>query len=128
MRVPVKNRPPLSTGARLPWFSRVRALLAADRLKSRRSGYALGRTAVLWPLRTGRGSSTLGWCGSLGRQTVFHQPYVHAADPHSLVIVIAVCVAKSDCVHTVDGNFVFCKEVAINRLSQPLGTLDSGAA
>jgi hypothetical protein len=26
-----KNRPPLSTGARLPWFSRVRAFLAADR-------------------------------------------------------------------------------------------------
>src|SRR5580692_11300538 len=94
-----------------------------------------GRAAALWPLRTGRGSSTLGWCGSLGRQTVFHQPDMHAAYFHPLWLSVriligvrALSVAESDEVHTVDGNVVFCYEVAINRFSKVLGALDPGAA
>ena len=77
----------------------------------------------------------MGRCGILGRQTVFHQPDVHAAGPHSdrLGVVIGRvglvnCVAQSHRVHAVDGNLVFGYEIALDRFGQPLGTLDADAA
>src|SRR5580698_1910522 len=94
-----------------------------------------GRAAALWPLRTGRGSSTLGWCGSLGRQTVFHQPNVHAADSYALWLGVRILigvstlgVSESNEMHAVDGNVVFGNHVAVNRFSQTLRTLNSSAA
>ena len=50
---------------------------------SRKRGKCLGGVAAaLGPLRTCRRPGTLGWGRALGRQTVFHQPDMHAAFPH----------------------------------------------
>src|SRR5580658_2986565 len=110
-----KKRPPLLTGAKLPWFSRVaRALLAANGGVAVGAERSQGGLRCLGPLRAGRGGSAIGRRGALGRQTVFHQPNVHAACPDRLFILVglAVGVAEGNCVHTVDGNLMFCDKVA----------------
>jgi hypothetical protein len=45
-----------------------------------------------------------------------------------LPVGLAVGVAEGNCVHAVDGNLMFCNEVALDRFSQALGTLNAGAA
>ena len=64
------------------------------------------------------------------RQSVFHQPDVHAAGPHrpGILIACAGCVSQGHCVQSVDGNLMFCNQVALDRFSQALGALDAGAA
>jgi len=59
-----------------------------------------------------------------------HAAYFHPLwlSVRILIGVRALSVAESDEVHTVDGNVVFCYEVAINRFSKVLGALDPGAA
>ncbi len=91
-----KNRPPSLTGARLPWFSRVESFFGGRTAWGPSERMCLGGgAAALRPFRATRSFSTLGWCRCLGRQTVFHQPNVHAADTHGLFVLIAlaVCVA-----------------------------------
>ena len=98
-----------------------------------------GRAAVLGPLRTCRGSSTLGWYCCLGRQTVFHQSDVYAAGANAgrlgggLVwsarcCVSADCVAQCYGVQPIDGNVVFRDEIAVDRFCHPLRALDAEAA
>ena len=74
----------------------------------------------------------MGGRGSLGRQTVFHQPDVHHAHMRRLAFFLIgrhrLGVAQRYGVQTVDGNLVFCHEVALDRFSQTLGTLNAGAA
>ena len=86
--------------------------------KKRASGVAAQPYELL---RSRRGSHTMGGCGVLGRQTVFHQPDVNAAGPNTgrLVGVVAWgddrCVPQCHKVHTVDGNLMFGNQVALDR-------------
>ena len=129
---PDKNRPPSLTGAKLPWFSRCsRAFLAAYGGVAVGAEKCLGGGATdLRPLRTSRGSHTLGLWDCLGRQTVFHQPHTHTAGPDGLIVLIGLPmgVAKGHCVHAVDGNLMFCYQITLDRLGQPLLVLNADAA
>ena len=82
------------------------------------------------PLRAGQGSRAMGRRNFLGRQTVFHQPdmYAAASDRLGFIITLAARVAERHCVHTVDGNVVLCYQIALDRLGQPLRTLNAVAA
>ena len=72
----------------------------------------------------------MGRCGILGRQTIFHQPDMHAADFDSFWlggIIAGRCqwsVAKSHVMHPVDGNLMLGHKVALNCLGKPLRILD----
>ncbi len=75
----------------------------------------------------------MGGCGVLGRQTVFHQPDVHAAGPNANRLGVFVGSGTADRriaqgyeVHTVDGNLMFGNQIALDGLSQPLRALDTG--
>ena len=76
---------------------------------------------LLVPFRTGRGSDVVGGRGFPGRQTVFHQPDMHAAGLHLLGLLLDNDggIAQGYCVQPVDGNLMFCDEVALDRLGQP---------
>ena len=124
-----KKRPPSLTGAKLPWFSRVtRAFLAAWRRGSRRRGNEpRGRScSALWPLRTCQGSMRYGVARLPGPPNCFPSAgYARCWYAHRLVAGIAGCgrlgIAESHSVHTVDGNLVFCYQIALDRFIQTLG-------
>ena len=104
-------------------------------------GYA---TPLLVLLRAGRGRHTMGGCGALGRQTVFHQLDMHfAGNPLTMMGsrlrrglicgsiaghlrgVFNVGVTQCNCVHTVDGNVMLGYEVALYSLCLTLRVRDS---
>ena len=80
-----KNGPRSNGGQIALVLSCSRAFLAAIRRGGRRYGRSLGGgLAALRPLRACRRNRAIGGRGSLGRQTVFHQPNMHAACPDRL--------------------------------------------
>ena len=77
----------------------------------------------------------MGRCGPLGRQTVFHQPDMHAAFPYPRRLGVFIAdgggyldIAHSHGVHTVDGNLMFGYQVAHHRCCQPVRALDADRA
>src|SRR6202008_3113161 len=127
-----------------------RALLAANggvAGGAERSLRGVATTALLLLFRTGRGRPTMGGCGTLGRQTVFHQLDMHSAGNaltvvggrlrrgliccrrivagHFRGLLFDVSVAQCYSVHTVDGNVMFTYEVALDRFCLALGARDT---
>jgi hypothetical protein len=72
----------------------------------------------------------MGRCDFLGRQTVFHQSDADTARLRGLGLFRAGggSIAEGYGVQTVDGNLIFCDEVALDRLGQSPGVLDAGGA
>src|SRR5579863_2788683 len=79
---PTKKSAPVINGGQVALvLSCCESSIGGQRRGSRRRGrepQGGGCTALLL-LRTGRGRHTMGGCGALGRQTVFHQLDVHSA-------------------------------------------------
>jgi len=62
---------------------------------------------ALRPFRAGLSDRALGRHGNLGRQTVFHQPNLHAASVRGLLSASRLGFTENHRMQTVDGNLVF---------------------
>ena len=143
-----KKRPPSLTGAKLPWFSRVaRALLAAN------GGVAVGAEGSLRGVATQHyccsapvedaipWGDVVPWAAKLFSINLICTCWEPAHDDEQQASARSDLpehcwpppwwfrdrgIAESHCVHTVDGNFVFSYEVALNSRCLALRARDSG--